>query len=182
MKHTCIGVACVIFVFIIVLCSHRPAAAGDWFYEIGLGAGTSINSQLDTRQVMIVPAAGLRLTDDGNIQLRLEGNLEGIYHDGKVALLAGIAPMLRLFLLPGEDRGPYVEGGAGANYISRDSIGRRDLGGSFIFSLIAGAGYVFSAEEKRWSLGIRFKHISNAGLYAPNEGLDALYVLVSVAF
>ncbi|MDD5474884.1 MAG: acyloxyacyl hydrolase [Syntrophales bacterium] len=171
----------VMFLLAFIASLSSTAFGADAAYEITVGAGSSLNEGINSRQVLITPALKWTTNNEPSIQFRLEGNFEAIYYNGKMTVLAGIAPMIRLFLFPYE-KGPFIEGGAGLNYISRLSIGHRDLGGSMIFSPMAGAGYGFSWNGKPLILSLRYRHISNAGLYSKNDGFDSLYLMTSIPF
>ena len=182
MKHVRFCLICFVSMLVAMFCFPGAAAALDLFGEIAVGCGSSINPSPSTRQVLIIPALCVVPSAAKNLQLRLEGDVEVIHHDSKETVVAGIGAMARLFAVAGGQLGPYIEGGVGANYISRQAIDHRDLGGSFIFSPMAGAGYGFSLGGRNCSLGVRYRHISNAGMYEENDGMDSLYLLGSIAF
>ncbi|OPL13928.1 MAG: hypothetical protein AVO39_02720 [delta proteobacterium MLS_D] len=182
MKHARFCCICLVAVLVAVFCFYGPSVAGGWFGEMAVGCGSSINPSPATKQVLVIPALCMLPAAAKNLQLRLEGDLEVIHHDGKETVVAGIGAMARLFVFAGGRLGPYIEGGVGANYVSRQAIDHRDLGGSFIFSPMAGAGYGFSLGGRNCSLGVRCRHISNAGIYKENDGMDSLYLLGSIAF
>ncbi len=167
----------------LLLFGPGSAQAGDFdSFDLAVGAGFSLNSNMATKQALIAPAVQWQLDQAPFLRFRLEGNLELIHHDGKLTIVAGPASMVRSLLFSGKRYGPYVEGGVGANYISRRYIKHRNMGGSFIFSPMAGAGYLFPVKGRDCSLAVRFRHISNADTYSNNAGLDSLYVLGSIAF
>lgn len=168
-----------------VLCFWVPGivhAGGPESYDFTIGVGRNLNSGCSTEQVLLIPAAQWSIDRIPSLKLRLEGPLEIINHDGTLTVVVGVAPMVRLFLAPGSESGFFIEGGAGANYISRQSIGSRDLGGSFIFSPSGGAGYVFSRKGRDCALSLRYRHISNAGIYSENAGMDSLYLMGTISF
>ncbi|MCK9230541.1 MAG: acyloxyacyl hydrolase [Syntrophales bacterium] len=162
--------------------SHGAAARGSGEREIVVGAGSSLHGGLASRQVLISPALSTQPTRQPSLRLRLEGNLELIHYDGKLTTIAGIAPMIRVYLVPGRDRGLFVEGGVGVNVKSRKTIRERELGGSLIFSPSLGAGYAFSERRHPAALSIRYRHLSNGGLYSENRGFDSWYGLISIGF
>ncbi len=69
--------------------------------------------------------------------------------------------------------------GAGPHYISLDS---RKQAGGFIFSdnFFAGLGRKVNED---WNVNVqfRFRHLSNAGLKAPNLGIDNLIILAGIS-
>lgn len=68
-------------------------------------------------------------------------------------------------------QGLYVEGGIGANLISRTSLETKRFSTQFQFGDHIGFGYRFGAKAA-WDLGYRFQHLSNARIKQPNDGID----------
>jgi lipid A 3-O-deacylase len=90
---------------------------------------------------------------------------------------ASVTPVLRLSL-PWPAARPYAEFGLGAHVLSDDRIGDRVLSTSYQFGSHLGVGLVMGARHA-WELGVRFQHLSNAGLETPNPGMD--FVIARVA-
>ena len=165
------------------LCFLTSAFAEDKerYFEIGIGGGTNLLQSLDTKQVIITPAMNWEIKGAKSLWFRLEGDIELIDDDRRLTFVVGAAPMVRLFLSEDGNRPkPYIEAGAGANLISRNSIKDREFGGSFIFSVMGGAGIEFKAGNRPITVSYRYRHLSNAGLYSPNEGIDSHYLIVSI--
>jgi len=163
----------------------QTAMANDrpYFFDIGVGAGSDLLHGLGTKQVLIAPALNWQVRNLDSLWIRFEGDVEAIHHHGKMTFVFGAAPLLRWFPCPGQTRyGPFAEGGVGVNLISRCKMEERDLGGGFIFSPMASVGYAFPLWEKPATFSLRYRHVSNAGLYSENAGLDSLYLLMSFAF
>lgn len=97
----------------------------------------------------------------------------------------GLSPVI-LRLAVGDWRlKPYIEGGVGGLYTSlrSDIRGTTDLGQSFQFSSTGGAGLRYEFDASRaLTLGVRFRHISNAGMDHDNPGIDTVYGLVGLVF
>jgi lipid A 3-O-deacylase len=76
--------------------------------------------------------------------------------------------------------GWYVEGGVGANLLSHvyDNAGDR-LSTAFQFGDHIGVGYVM---PNKWDLGVKIQHYSNAGVKAPNSGVEFLILKASYRF
>ena len=71
---------------------------------------------------------------------------------------------------------PYIEGGLGLLY--HDFQGYR-LGGGFSFTQMFGAGLsYFLSDSLSVSMGYRFRHSSNASLYAENDGLNTHALII----
>jgi len=153
------------------------------YFEIGIGAGTDMMHGLGTEQAMIAPAINLKINDVKSLWFRLEGDLELINDDRRLTFVAGATPMLRLYFFADQNKpGFFIEGGAGINLISRNTIGNRELGGVFIFSDMAGVGYKFIAGKTPLFLTYRYRHLSNLCLYSHNNGLDSHYLMLSIGF
>lgn len=84
----------------------------------------------------------------------------------------GFTPVWRF---TGRDRpavAPYAELAVGVHYISQHDIYRgRDMSTHFQFGDHVGAGLSFG-EHHAWDLGVRFQHLSNAGIKNPNPGIN----------
>ncbi|MBY0266535.1 MAG: acyloxyacyl hydrolase [Burkholderiales bacterium] len=68
-------------------------------------------------------------------------------------------------------QGFYVEGGIGAHYISRTSLGSKRFSTRFQFGDHIGFGYRFGPGAA-YDLGYRFQHMSNADIKKPNDGIN----------
>jgi hypothetical protein len=146
-------------------------------WDVAVGPGLNIDG-IATNQILIAPALSLQ-SQKPWLRYRFEGALELIDNDGQITAVAGAAPFLRFDLLSGK-RKPFFEIGAGLNVISRNHIDRKDTGGAFIFSVMAGAGYEFTLYERPVAVSCRFRHLSNACLYPHNESLNNVYLLFSI--
>ena len=73
---------------------------------------------------------------------------------------------------------PYVDVGAGATLTE---IREPDLGGAFQFNLqaVAGLDYWFG-QGAAMGLELRYIHLSSAGIYSPNRGVNTAGLFVSV--
>jgi lipid A 3-O-deacylase len=81
----------------------------------------------------------------------------------------GLTPTLRLQQNSG--KGLYAEGGVGFHLLSHASLGATQFSTSFQFGSHLGAGYRFGVKEA-FDLGLRYQHLSNAGIKHPNEGIN----------
>ncbi|WP_051345839.1 acyloxyacyl hydrolase [Thermodesulfovibrio yellowstonii] len=147
-------------------------------FELGFGYGRNLLESLSTNQFLIAPAVNFRIPEIKNLWLHLEGNIE-IINDNKTTIVAGVTPMLRQFLSENASIKPFIEAGAGANITTRNGVENRRFGGCFIFSVMGGAGVEF---KSRMKISYRFRHLSNSGLYSPNEGIDSHYLILSFGF
>ena len=93
-----------------------------------------------------------------------------------------ITPVLRATERVRSAWAPYAEVGVGAHYISDHHIYRgRDMSTHFQFGDHVGVGFSFG-EQLAWDLGLRFQHISNAGMKNPNPGINFYQVRAGYHF
>lgn len=142
--------------------SHRTYRPLLFIYHIGFSAHKLFPS--------IIPETHNRLTfylePQYNRVIRPGGNYEfGL----------GFGAEYRFKLIKGFSDG-YVLAGSGLHYISFDS---KYQSGGFNFNDNLGLGlYVFLSHHSALNLGFRFRHISNANINLPNEGINSyLFVL-----
>jgi len=170
-----IFVTCFVFIFLIF---PMLSFAQEKNFEFGVGIGRNLLESLSTKQAIIASSVNFKISDIKNLWLHLEGDIEIISND-KTTIVAGVAPMLRQFLSDSNSIKPFIEAGAGANITSRNGVENKKFGGCFIFSVMAGAGVEFKQGIK---ISYRFRHLSNAGIYSPNEGLNSHYLIFSFGF
>jgi lipid A 3-O-deacylase len=91
----------------------------------------------------------------------------------------GLTPLCRFQRAGCAPVRPYVELGLGLHAISDETIENRDLGSRFHFGTVAGAGAVFG-EAGSLDIGVRWHHLSNAGIEPPNDG--ATFVVVRLTW
>jgi len=67
---------------------------------------------------------------------------------------------------------PYLEAGIGAHLLSRTSLnGERKFGTAFQFGSHLGVGIRFGPRHA-YDLTYRFRHLSNASIRSPNNGIN----------
>ncbi|GEM_PF-7029398 len=102
--------------------------------------------------------------------LRVTGSLSRVRRDDDALTLATLGPMLRWSLNGGETT---VRLSVRPSFVSRSTLGGRDLGGPFQFT----SGIAVSrAISQRWRLGVGLQHSSNARLYDANEGFNLVTI------
>lgn len=75
---------------------------------------------------------------------------------------------------------PYVEGGVGALYHDIKGYG---LGGGFSFAETVGAGVSYLLDKNLMlTVGYRFRHMSNAGIYEDNKALNSNIVMAGFSY
>ncbi len=166
MKWNCVAICAAAF----WLASISPA----WSQgkELGLRAGISdARSDQDFREFELFGTLGLPwgAGQDGDWRLgsRLNASLGLLWEEeSKAGLIVALGPGLNLESPGG---GWQVEAGIGPALLSRHDFGEEDFGGVLQF---------ISHAALRWrpcaccSLGYRVQHMSNAGLYRSNPGLN----------
>jgi len=105
----------------------------------------------------------------------VEPVIGGVFGDSE-AFETSVVPFLRLAPLGWENLVPYFEGGVGIAFTSLRNYG---LGSILQFSDNVGLGLTFG-QQRRWSVGYRFRHLSHAKLFGDrNEGLNAHFLTIS---
>lgn len=90
----------------------------------------------------------------------------------------GVAGHIRYNLTETPSYALYVGGGAGVVWTE---IGEPDLGGPFQLNLLASTGLDYKASRNTViGLQLRYVHLSSAGVYSPNRGVNATGAIVTV--
>ena len=83
----------------------------------------------------------------------------------------GVTPFVRFIKDTGAVR-PYIEGGAGLRGLTHPTINAGyTLSTAFQFTEVVGVGAQFGSHQQ-YEAGLRFQHISNAGIKEPNPGIN----------
>lgn len=77
--------------------------------------------------------------------------------------------------------GGYIDFGSAVSYLTDKRVGDTNLGGRFEFTSHLTLGHQFG-QARRWRVGLRLQHTSNADLHSRNPGLDALMLEVGYRF
>ena len=75
---------------------------------------------------------------------------------------------------------PYIEGGCGLIYLTQD-ISQQATRFNFTSQLGAGITY-FLKKNLNLSIGYRYRHVSNASIKRPNNGIDTNCVIGGISF
>ncbi|MGE0080348.1 MAG: acyloxyacyl hydrolase [Thiohalomonadaceae bacterium] len=84
---------------------------------------------------------------------------------------ANVTPVLRFSPTGRRGARPYAEFGLGFHVLSDDRIEDRTLSSTYHFGSHVGVGLV-TGGDRRFDLGVRYQHLSNASLETPNPGID----------
>lgn len=85
----------------------------------------------------------------------------------------GLRPTFRLQQNSGQ--GLYAEASVGFHLLSDTTLGPKRFGTTFQFSEHLGVGYQFGA-KRALDIGLRYQHLSNAGIKQPNNGINITQV------
>jgi hypothetical protein len=181
---------------------QETGAAGVWQRAPGEGFRESV------RRVGVSAVAGVGLQDFGSYQAhdfalagvscgRMLGGVkgEGSFWRGNWELhaeilagaqvdpvnryLFGLTPHLRYNFAAGSRAVPFLDAGIG---FTATNIGPPDLGKAFQFNSQAGGGVNwFLRDDLAISLESRFVHLSSACLSMPNNGVNAVLLMVGVS-
>jgi len=155
---------------------------------VKLGYGTSSQDQVEVMPVYAQVGWALPDVIDQplqrwNIDLKwlVEGWAAGIHNPRTDAVEFGINPItFKLAYDAGQQFVPFFQGGVGVMYTSLQGI---NAGGPFQFDEVVGLGIdMFCTKNFALSVSYRYRHMSNAGIYSDNSGLDTQFVLLGFDF
>jgi len=103
--------------------------------------------------------------------LRLMASAGALYGAGETALVLSLIPLVAF----GSQDGRFtLDMGAGGALLSRHTFGTQDFGGTFQFALTVGLSVPLF---KRFGVGYRYQHYSDAGIYGPEHTGADLHML-----
>jgi opacity protein-like surface antigen len=107
----------------------------------------------------------------GNLELRAEV-FGGAQLNSRVRAITGLVPHLRYHFITGTRFVPYIDAGVG---MVLTEIRGEDLGGVFQFTEqgVIGVDY-FIQNKMSINLALQYIHVSSAGIYMPNDGVNTL--------
>lgn len=144
-----------------------------WYVQGGLGA------DLDDDLFGLVGAGVSHFFYDGH-SINLELNGLAVDQQGDDAVGLNLALLVRSHWIRRENWSIYIDGGAGLLTTTNDVP---NAGSSFNFTPQIGGGATFAVNDtQRIMTGLRWYHISNAGTFESNPGLDTLYGYVGYNF
>lgn len=157
------------------------AEAGDRLWDIGLRGGVGVNRyKADVGQVEVFAGrefpATLRSWRALAVTLRVEGGAGIIEAEGEGTGIASAGVSLDVTKL---NFPLSVELGLAPAVISRSHFDDHNLGGPIQFVSHVGLNWRIS---DRWKAVYRLQHMSNAGIYGPNPGLNMHLVGLAYRF
>lgn len=190
----CTRVRLVMSVFLIwgVGCAVQPSMAVAFTegssYELGLryGYGQTCKARETIRFNSFMPRWGVFLTQPDNpilgklrLSFLLEGLVGSMHSKHETGWDIGFTPLLKVSYPMGRVL-CYIEGGAG---IIWENIDSPTYAHTFNFSPQVGAGIdIKLIGNYALSVAYRFRHTSNAGLYAENPGVNTNFIMVGVSY
>ena len=156
-----------------------PAAFAVDGVSLEYGASDSGNSSVKLYRLGVQWDWGKRWMDSGSYSLGGYWELSGGYWDNSSPaktngslMDVGFTPVFRWQENAPSGISPYVEAAVGLHLLSRTSVStQRNFGSSFQFGDHIGAG-VRLGDKGQYDLGYRYQHLSNAGIKAPNQGIN----------
>lgn len=146
---------------------------------VEFGYGNSVYDNIKSRQFLIFTDIPHTRGVWKNLQYKAQLNFEFITENENNTYLIGIVPILK-YSFSLSELNLFIKGGLGANYVTRNIIGSRKIGGHFIFSDMISIGVnLYKSKRHTIDISYLFRHVSNARLYSSNEGFNSQYILFS---
>lgn len=131
------------------------------------------DDRTETQYVAIVPSVGYFVSD--RQELLLEAPIL-YFQEPETAFTAGLDLMYRYHFTRNRKFSPFVELGAGVNYVGLDV---RELTDKFQFSVQGGVGVRSKVSDHGdVVVSLRWHHFSNAGTRYPNIGLNDSLLMI----
>ena len=169
-------------VSVVATSSHERAVAqvGGHLLDVRVGKGTTISANGSTSLYLSMPDRGL--TRDGQTSMIFVDKSIALTQEGnRLDFIIGVTPMVELELASDVPR-LTVEAGIGLNYVSTRELGGRRLGSNILFSPTASAGIELPWMDSLLGIFYMFRHLSNAGIYRDNAGINFQYIVFSMRF
>lgn len=99
-----------------------------------------------------------------------DGDSSSGQHDHLVAF--SLNPILRYYMFRDSRLSGFLEASVGVAHLSVTSLGSRQLGSHFAFSLFAGGGMRIQRQNYAILTGLRFMHWSNGNTASKNAGIN----------
>jgi lipid A 3-O-deacylase len=150
-------------------------------YLAGVRGGSSFEGDAgDFQQVDVYAGRYLPwlwgYTNGLNIKPRWEASMGWLHNDGEEGVVGTTGPVIEMRV----KKFPVtVEAGVYLSALSRYQFPDRDLGGWFEFTDHVGINWHIT---KQFTVGWRFQHMSNAGIYAKNPGLNLQMLSATYSF
>ena len=180
MHHRWSAVLVWFFVFFVVPRGAALAQFGGNDINLRVGKGTSFTAHGSTSLYLSVPSHQLT-GDRGSSLVYLDQSIALSQSRNTLDFIIGAAPMVQLELAH-DAPGLSIEAGVGLNYISAREMDGRQLGSHFLFSPTVAGGIEVPWMNSLLGIFYMFRHLSNAGIYRDNDGINFQYIVFSVRF
>lgn len=156
----------------------EPALAEKGELMVGFGYGGQIHAPPQNNAVIDL-LYDFCSYNRGNWQLSGGVGISWLWDDfdHDEVLVGSVYPSLRYYLGETERFKYYAFITTGFSYMTEPGLGQQVLGGNFAFNDSVGVG-TYVGRERLWSVAFCWRHLSNAGLYTPNEGIDIPFCLL----
>jgi len=145
----------------------------------GLLGGWGIDVKSDSNNEIAFGATWQYFIVDG-FAFTPELKLWGFFQEGEDAFGGSLDFLFAWHFVMRDTWSVFVDGGVG---ILGTTANVPTGGSEFNFTPQAGVGVTFDiGNNNRWVVGVRWHHISNAGLYSENPGRDSVYVYTGINF
>jgi hypothetical protein len=167
----------VMFLLLFSMAAHLPAQD----YLIGVRGGSSFQSNAGYfRQADVFADRNLPWQWDTyfglSLKPRVEGSLGWLSGGTQDGFVGTLGPVVELR----QGKFPLtLDGGASPTILSRYNFSEKDIGGRFEFTDHVGLDWHF---EKWFTVGWQYQHMSNAGIYKHNPGLNLQVLSASYSF
>ena len=172
----------ILSVYLVAACSYQKAFAqlGDDLLDVRVGRGTTISASGSTSLYLSMPVRGLTRGRESSI-IFVDKSFTLSQEKNKLDFIIGVIPMAQ-FELSSDVPRLTLEAGVGLNYVSARELGGRRLGTNFLFSPTMSAGVELPWMDGLLGIFYMFRHLSNAGIYRDNDGINFQYIVFSMRF
>lgn len=170
----------VLLLLVAVAGERAVAQYEDNGFHVRVGEGSSITTHGSRSVFLSLPKRRLAGGDTSPVVF-VDQNVALCEERNRLDFIMGVAPMVQLELAHDIPR-LTIEGGIGVNIVSSREMDGRQLGSNFLFSPTVSAGI-----ELPWMKGLlgvfyMFRHLSNAGMFRDNDGVNFQYIVFSMSF
>lgn len=166
--------------YIFLLCILLTNSGFAWTHDISLGYGRSKERNCDYYQqatildYQVFPFAQIDKTLIFGLGASLV-NWHADYKENKSVTNIALSLIFRAYFIPPNQNAkfnPYLTVSYGPAFLFNRKLGERTQGSPFAFQANLGVGTELKVGQKKLDIGLKLLHISNGGIYKPNQGFD----------
>lgn len=165
---------------LLLLLASNPFLHAQERIEIRAGQGWSITSPGLRSIFLSVPHQRLDEVNS-HLSINLNQTVTMLQRQRELEFIVGVTPVILLELAKEFPR-IGIEAGVGANIISTKEIDGRQLGSNFLFSPTVSVGIEVPWLNNVVGVSYMFRHLSNAGFFEDNDGVNFQYIIFSMTF